>query len=230
MKRLLSLALAIAMTLLCAGQAFALTASSFEKAVGPVDYTRLQSIADKYNLDFELLDAKRADGLTIVAEYDDFDQFEEALSKNYAERIMPQSTMEAQSFTGAGVVQTSSTNLNGTSNRKLADVSLGLDLMARIKYTYFNNASNKRVYTGINSFETYFSGLNLGYSFQLLGWTGTPISKFWWEGNQPYYTSASQSTQYYYGWDGMLTYTVNVFGNPISVSEYIWSYSYGTML
>ncbi len=222
MKKILSLILALALSIPLLGITYATTSSNDL----PFDLNELQAVVEQYG--FTIIDAGEVDGLGAVASYDNLDEFKEALNdQNIQQNMIISSPSEITSDTQLpeqGIQTFAAADFTGTGNRILGTLAFGLDLCANIEYTYYN-VNNRKMFTGFTDFETYFDGFNVGYSFDLLSWYGTPISSWRIENNNHLiYTPTDEAHQYFCTWEGDVKWGVEVGGVLIGVSDYQWGY------
>lgn len=114
----------------------------------------------------------------------------------------------------------------GSGNRNLGNITTGLDLCATISYTY-NTVNSKRYYTSFTDFVPYFSGVNIGYHFDLTTWSGTVCSDVYYSDGQWHYTPASSGRGYYITWGGNISWGVEINGTLIGLSDYMGNWFIG---
>ena len=99
-------------------------------------------------------------------------------------------------------------------------------MCATISYTY-NMVDSLKYYTNFTDFVPYFSGLNIGYKFDLTTWTGTVCSDISYLDGQWYYVPASSGRGYYVTWGGNISWGIEIGGTLIGLSDYMGSWFIG---
>lgn len=196
----------------------------------------LSNLAEEYGFnidyiqpDYSVISKSSTDYLPPVAHFDTVAEFEEALKNgefaflNMAEVPLP---IEDSDSAVASDVSPIAVMASGSRNRTLTEITTGLDLCATISYT-FTTKNSRTYYTAFTNFVPYFSGLNIGYSFDLTTWSGTVCSSIDYRDNRWYYTPADSGEGYYITWGGNLKWGVEVGGTLVGMSDYIGSWFIG---
>lgn len=196
---------------------------------------KLSVLAEKYGFEIEFIDYENTrqdshSNFVPVACFDTVEQFAAAL-ENGDYRI-PQIdhlyTLPIEIPADSTVYSESDdfTRTFGYGNRNLGNITLGLDLCATISYTY-NTVNSRRYYTSFTDFVPYFSGLNIGYHFDLTTWFGIVCSDISYSNGQWYYTSASSGEGYYISWGGNISWGIEINGALIGLSDYLGDWFIG---
>lgn len=194
----------------------------------------LSELAEKYGFEVEFIDyenTRQNSRSTIfpVASFDTVEQFAAALENGDFQipRVDNPNPLPIEIPAGSTVFPKSNiTRAYGSGNRNLGNITLGLDLCATISYTY-NTVNSRRYYTSFTNFVPYFSGLNIGYKFDLTTWSGVVCSDISYSNGQWYYTSASSGEGYYISWGGNLSWGVEIGGALVGLSDYMGSWFIG---
>lgn len=203
-------------------------------AAAPSFEDGVYAVADKYGFEVEYIQhegARQATASSVVpvASFDTIEDFADALENGDFQipSVTNTNPLPIEVPAISEEISTGSlTRASGSGNRNLGNITLGLDLCATISYTY-NTINSQRYYTSFTDFSPYFSGLNIGYSFDLTTWSGTVCSDISYSNGQWYYTSASSGRGYYINWGGNLKWGVEVGGVLIGMSDYIGSWFIG---
>lgn len=142
--------------------------------------------------------------ITPVATFDTIEEFEKALEEGYFNRTTnnenePMPIKEIKDSNALSLP--TPLRASGFGNLHLTQINsvFGTDLYATVSYNY-NTVNGVRHYTSFTNFVPYISGVNIGYSFQLTTWSGTPCSSIRFDNGQWYYTVASSGPYYYIQW------------------------------
>lgn len=194
----------------------------------------LSALSVKYGFNVEYIDYENTrqnshSTIVPVASFDTVEQFAAALENG--EYRIPQidNSFPLPIEVPAGSTAYSAsdyTRAYGAGNRNLENITAGLDLCATISYTY-NTVSSRRYYTSFTNFVPYFSGINIGYHFDLTTWSGIVCSDISYSNGQWFYTPASSGEGYYISWGGNISWGVEVNGALIGLSDYIGSWFIG---
>lgn len=205
------------------------SAQTSESASSVDQLRQLDKITGKYGMTIKK--GAYRDKQAYAAKYDSIEDFEAALQAgdigiSFAKTgPKPARATTALAETGAAgfVMPLSSASMTVL----LVDAAL-YDIKASMGYTY-SMIGGFKYYTGFTSFSPYFVGLHPGVSFSLLSWYGTPISDHWFEANGQFiYVPASTAREYYYQWEGNVDTTISVGGISYVISQYAWSYGFGS--
>lgn len=205
------------------------SAQTSEAASASGQLRQLDKITGKYGMTIKK--GAYRDKQTYAAKYDSIEDFEAALQAGdigiSLAKVGPKparAEAAAAEARAAGIVMPLA---SATMTVMLVDAAI-YDIKASMGYTY-SMIGGFKYYTGFSSFSPYFVGLHPGVTFSLLSWYGTPISDHWYEANGQFiYVPASTAREYYYQWEGNVDTTISVGGISYVVSQYAWSYGFGS--
>lgn len=229
-KRYISLLVAITFLLACYPSALASTVSSHHSN-DPSVAAALDQLFENHNVYYATDRAAMETDTVYYKEYPSVEAFQadiEAIESALASKgkmplpVMNDTTVEFSSLDSA------------RANRAYLSLNLqtyygGLyTLKGQWEYNW-EFVNGKKEVTEFTNADVWVDGLNLFLTNELKVWLGYPISDFWYEGDQPYYSIADSSTDYYVQWGCDLTIMGKIpqVDLPIGYSWYEWGYNYG---
>ncbi len=227
MKKFIITFLAVCMLFGCSVNSIAAPYKSHASDVTNQEINKWKKTLDEYDIELESVGYLCKD-VNVIASYDSWEEFEKDLENTFS-KTSQSSAINMSSLKNIASTGEKATIYSGSGNQRLIDL-LTCDLYGTISYKY-KYVNGKKNYTSINSISPYWKGVNIGYSFDLTYFYGTPITTgYYFSGGTFYYTPTSSSTVYFYQWGGNLKWGIEISGVLIGLSDYASGYSFGTSL